>query len=75
MSGNQFATVRALAGNATDCPTPIVMRKHMIAAISRNAPASAQAIDHTPKPTCVGAAHAEAIHDPSRRHLHEAVAP
>jgi hypothetical protein len=45
-----LATVRALAGNATDWPTPMVIRKNMIAAISRNAPVSAHAIDHTPKP-------------------------
>ena len=50
VSGNQLATVRALAGNATDWPTPIVIRKTMIAAMLRKAPVSAQAIDQTPKP-------------------------
>jgi hypothetical protein len=50
VSENQFATVRALAGNATDWPTPIVTRKNMIAMMSRNVPVSAQASDHSTKP-------------------------
>ena len=45
-----MATVRALAGKATDWPTPIMIRKNMIAAMFRNAPVSAQAIDQRPNP-------------------------
>jgi hypothetical protein len=50
VSANQLATTRALAGNATDWPMPITIRKPMIAVMSRNAPVNAQAIDHRAKP-------------------------
>jgi hypothetical protein len=45
-----LATVRALAGNAADWPTPITIRKNMIAAMLRNAPVNAQAIDQSANP-------------------------